>query len=114
MTHAEFKDFDQIYFYVPCVDFSGINGLCGVVQDEMQLDLFKSSFFVFTNSAAMLKHFIGQDRFCSLKYLIEDKYSSPLKLEQEIISVDIKKLEQFLVGLDPFQIPFSEKTFKKV
>lgn len=39
------SSFEQIYFYKPYVDFrKGINGLCSVVQDEMELNPFKIPF----------------------------------------------------------------------
>lgn len=112
------KCFDQIYFYRPCVDFrKGIYGLCSIVQDQMQLDLFAKYLFLFTNSKRnkIKALYWDQTGFAMwVKYLIDDKYKWPLKLDQEVIAVDVKKLEEFLVGLDPFQLPFKEKKFEKI
>lgn len=110
--------FDQIYFYRPYVDFrKGINGLSAIVQDEMQLDLFGKYLFIFTNTKRnMLKALYWDKTGFALwvKQLMEDKYKWPIKYEEEIIKVDLKKLEEFLVGFDPFQIPFNEKNYSKI
>lgn len=110
--------FSQIYFYRPPIDFrKGVNGLSAIVQDEMNLDLFRPSLFIFTNSKRnkIKALYWDQTGFAMwIKYLIEDKYKWPLKYEDDIILVDIKKLNKFLIGLDPFQLPFKEKKYSKV
>ncbi len=110
--------FDQIYFYRPYVDFrKGINGLCMVVQEEMELNLFEKYLFIFTNSKRNQIKALYWDKTgfaLWVKHLIEDKYKWPLKLDKEIIQVDVNKLEDFLIGLDPFQLPFSKKNYSKV
>lgn len=110
--------FDHIYFYRPYVDFrKGINGLSSIVQDEMNLDLFGRYLFIFTNSKRnMLKALYWDQTGFALwmKQLMEDKYKWPIKYEDEIIKVDTKSLEDFLIGFDPFQIPFSEKKYTTI
>lgn len=112
------SSFDQIYFYRPYIDFrKGINGICAVVQDEMELDLFKKYLFVFTNSKRNKLKALYWDKtgFAMwAKHLSEDKYKWPLLYENEVIVVDVAKLEEFLIGLDPFQIPFKEKKYTQV
>lgn len=112
------KSFDQIYFFRPAIDFrKGINGLCTIVQDEMELDLFKRYLFVFTNSKRNRLKALYWDKTgfaLWIKHLIEDKYKWPLKFEDDVIQVNVSKLEQFLIGLDPFQIPFHEKKYTQV
>ena len=46
-----------------------------------------------------------------VKYLEEDKYRWPIHLEGDVLGVDIKKLDQFLIGLDPWQKPHSKKEY---
>ena len=110
--------FDQIYFYRPYVDFrKGINGLASVVQDEMNLNPFEKYLFIFTNNKRnKLKALYWDHTGFALwiKYLIEDKYKWPLHYDDEVIKVDIKKLDKFLIGLDPFQVPFKEKKYEYV
>lgn len=110
-----FKSFDQIYFYRPRVDFrKGINGLCSLIQDEMNLDPFERYLFVFTNgNRNKLKALYWDQTGFALwvKHLCEDRYKWPLHYEEEIIKVNVKNLENFLVGFDPFQVPFTDKKY---
>ena len=111
--------FSQVYFYRPSIDFRrGINGLAGLVQDELHLNPFGDKYlFIFINSKSnKLKALYWDKNGFALwqKSLIEDKFKWPVKLSDDVICVDVKKLEEFLNGLDPFQIPFKEKNFSKV
>lgn len=112
------KDFHQIYFYRPYVDFrKGINGLCSIVQDEMNINPFERYLFVFTNSKRnkLKALYWDQTGFALwIKYLIDDKYKWPLHYDEEVIKVNVKNLEHFLIGFDPFQVPFKEKKFSQV
>lgn len=112
------KSFDQIFFYRPYVDFrKGINGLSGLVQDELRMDLFGRYLFIFTNSKRNKLKALYWDRTgfaLWVKYLTEDKYKWPLHYNKEVIKVNLKNLNEFLIGLDPFQVPFKEKNYKKV
>ena len=110
--------FSQIYLYRPPVDFRrGINGLCALVQDQMNLDLFQKYLFIFTNSKRNKLKALYWDKtgFAMwVKNLIEDKYRWPLNYENNVIEVDVDKLNKFLIGLDPFKLPFKEKKYSKV
>ena len=112
------KLFKQIYFYRPHVDFrKGINGLCLIVQDEMQLNPFERYLFIFTNSRRNKLKALYWDHtgFAMwVKYLIEDKYKWPVHYEDEVIKVNFANLEQFLIGFDPFQVPFKAKKYSQV
>ena len=45
------KKFNNIYIFRPYVDFrKGIQGLAGIVQDEMNLNPFNKYLFIFCNS----------------------------------------------------------------
>ena len=118
MDMLSIKSFNQIYFYRPYVDFrKGINGLSSIVQDEMNLNPFERNLFIFSNSNRnKLKALYWDTNGFALwiKYLIEDKYKWPVHYEDEIIKVNTKNLENFLIGFDPFQIPFKEKFYSKV
>ncbi len=107
--------FDNIYFYRPFVDFrKGIYGLCGVVQDEMKLDPFGKYLFIFSNSKRnKIKALYWDNTGFAMwvKYLEEDKYKWPSHLEKEVLEVNMKKLEEFLIGFNPWQIPHQKKEY---
>jgi transposase len=43
--------FTKIYFFRPYIDFrKGIDGLCGIIQEQMKLDPFEKYLFVFCSS----------------------------------------------------------------
>ena len=110
--------FDQIYFYRPYIDFrNGIHGLCALVQDELKMDLFSKNLYIFSNRQRnkLKALYWDQTGFALwIKYLLEDKYKWPVHFEEDVIKVNIKNLENFLIGFDPFQIPFKEKKYTKV
>ena len=112
------KDFDNIYFYRPVVDFrKGINGLCGVVQDEMNLNPFEKYLFVFCNSKRnkIKALYWDQTGFALwLKALEEEKYCWPLHLEEDVLKIDIKKLNNFLIGFNPWQVGHKKLNFSYV
>jgi transposase len=112
------KKFDQIYFYRPHVDFrKGINGLCAIVQDQMQLDPFGKFIFLFSNSKQNKIKALYWDKtgFAMwLKYLEGEKFRWPGHLDDEVFEVNVKNLENFLKGLNPWQIPHREKDYKYI
>jgi hypothetical protein len=109
------KSFDNIFFYRPFVDFrKGIVGLCSVVQDEMNLNPFEKYLFIFSNSKKNKIKALYWDKTgfaLWIKYLEEDKYRWPIHLEEDVLTVDIKKLNQFLIGFNPWQIPHENKKY---
>lgn len=110
------KLFEKIYFYCPHVDFrKGMYGLSVIVQDEMNLDPFKKYLFLFSNSKRNKIKALYYDKngFAMwVKYLIEDKFFWPKNYPQEVLVVENKQFNDFLNGLNPFQIPFKEKKFE--
>ena len=110
-----FKKFSNIYFYRPFVDFrKGINGLSGIVQGEMNLSPFENYIFIFSNSKRnKLKALYWDNTGFAMwvKHLEEDKYKWPVHIEDEILNVNVKNLERFLIGLDPWQSPHKKKEY---
>ncbi len=109
------KSFDNIFFYRPFIDFrKGITGLCSVVQDEMQLNPFEKYLFIFSNSKRnKLKALYWDETGFAMwiKYLEEDKYRWPIHLEEDVLKVDIKQLDKFLIGFNPWQIAHQKKEY---
>ena len=101
--------FTRIYLYRPFVDFrKGIDGLCGIVQEEMKLNPFEKYLFLFCSSQrSKLKVLYWDDSGFVLWYkrLEEEKFSWPVHLEENSLSVDAEKLKLFLTGLDPWARP---------
>jgi len=112
------KKFNNIYFYRPFVDFrKGIYGLCAIVEDDMQLNPFEKYLFLLSNSKRNKIKALYWDQTgltMWVKYLTEDKYKWPVHYENEVIKVNVKNLEEFLVGFDSFQILFTAKNYQKV
>jgi hypothetical protein len=107
--------FDEIYFYKPYVDFrKGIDGLCGVVQEEMKLNPYKKYLFIFCcNGQKKIKILYWDKSGFVLWYkrLEEDKYRWPTKMENDVIKIDKVKLNDFLSGLDLWQMPHKELNY---
>lgn len=100
------KNFEQIYFYRPFIDFRmGIFGLSAFVQDKMQLDPFKKYLFLFSNKQRnRIKALYWDETGFALwfKCLEKEKYKWPYHLTEDHIIVNIKQFEKFLIGLDPW------------
>ena len=112
------KKFDNIFFYRPFVDFrKGIVGLSSVVQDEMNLNPFAKYLFLFSNSKRnKIKALYWDETGFALwmKYLEEDKFRWPSHLDDEVLSVDVKKLESFLIGFNPWEVGHSKKHYSHI
>ena len=110
------KKFDNIYFYRPYVDFrKGIYGLCSIVQEEMKLNPFDKYLFIFSNSSRNKIKALYWDKtgFAMwMKYLEEDKYKWPVHLEDDVFRVDVNKLNELLVGFNPWQVAHREKYYQ--
>ena len=110
--------FDNIYFYRPYVDFrKGIYGLCSIVQEEMELDPFSKYLFLFSNSKKNKIKALYWDKtgFAMwVKYLEEDKFKWPSHLDDAVIEVNIKKLKEFLIGFNPWQLSHTEKKYRYI
>ncbi len=112
------RKFDQIYLYRPFADFrKGIYGLTSIVQEEMELNPFGRYLFIFCNrSRDRLKILYWDNTGFALWYkmLEKDRFRWPSHLESESISVNSKKLEQFLTGLNPWQTPHKKLNYNQI
>lgn len=110
------KKFDNIYFYRPFVDFrKGIYGLCSIVQDEMMLNPFEKYLFLFSNSKRnKIKALYWDDTGFALwmKHLETDKYQWPVHLDEDVLKVNLKKLDEFLIGFNPWQVAHKKKDYE--
>jgi len=110
--------FDQIYFYRPYIDFrKGVYGLCSIVQEEMSLNPFGKYLFLFSNSNRNKIKALYWDKtgFAMwVKYLEEDRFNWPSHIDNEVLKVNVKKLKEFLIGFNPWQIGHKEKKYKEV
>ena len=104
----KFDHFEQIYLYRPFVDFrKSINGLCGVVVGEMDLDPFSNYLFIFMSKRRDRVKILYWDRtgFCLwYKRLEKEKYFWPKKLEEQKLVLTNEQLEWLLNGLNPWQM----------
>jgi transposase len=101
------NSFDKIYLYRPFADFrKGIYGLCGVIQEQMQLNPFERYLFLFCNRHRNKLKAIYWDEtgfVMWVKALEVEKFHWPGHLEGDCLEVDLKALDQFLTGLNPWQ-----------
>ncbi len=108
--------FDKIMIYRPVVDFrKGIAGLSSIVQDEMELSPFNKSLFLFSNRHHnKIKALYWDDTGFVLWYKIlqQDRFKWPKHLADEKITVDIKRLEQFLKGMNPWQVAHEKLNYE--
>lgn len=112
------SSFERIYLYRPFTDFrKGIMGLSAVVQDEMNLNPFAKYLFLFCNSKRNGLKILYWDH-CGFalwyKKLEKEKFKWPTHIEDNSICVDMRKVEQFLEGFNPWQVPFSKLKYQKV
>jgi transposase len=109
--------FTKIYLYRPFIDFrKGIDGLCGIVQEQMKLDPFEKYLFVFCSSKrSKLKILYWDDSgFCLwYKRLEVEKFSWPQHIEEESLYVEPEKLKIFLTGLDPWKKPHKKLSYSQ-
>lgn len=110
--------FDKIYLYRPHIDFRrGIMGLALIIQDEMELNPFEKTLFLFCNKQRNKLKAIFWDRTGFVmwyKILEKDRFKWPSHLNEDNIAIDINKLRKFLNGLNPWQLPHQEIFYKKV
>lgn len=96
--------FDGIYLHRDTVDMrKSINGLSLIVSEEMALDLFGRSLFVFCNRRKdKLKVLYWDETGFALWYkrLERDKFRWPLKMDDEVITLSAEQLQWLLSGYD--------------
>lgn len=100
--------FDQIHLYRPFVDFrKSINGLCGVVVSEMDLDPFCNYLFIFMSKRRDRIKILYWDRTgfaLWYKRLEKEKYFWPRKFKEEKIILSKEQVEWLLNGLNPWEM----------
>lgn len=101
-------EFDEIEIYIKpgVTDMrKQINGLSILVQDEMNLDLFSSSIFLFSNKQRKLLKVLYWDKngFCLWqKRLEKDKFPWPQD-ENQAYQINFEQLKLLLSGIDFFK-----------
>lgn len=108
----------SIYLHREPVDFrKSINGLCVLVQESMELDVFSASLFVFGNCGRDKIKILFWDKtgFCLFyKRLERDKFKWPRKGDMTM-SLSSEQFEWLLRGLDIAKLtPHTEKYFSSV
>ena len=112
------KRFDNIFIYREFVDFrKGINGLCLVVQEEMNLNPLDNYLFIFCNNKrdkvkAIYWDFNGFAMW--YKCLDSAKYKWPIHLDDEVIKINIKEMHKFLKGFNPWESGHKKLNFSHI
>ena len=109
--------FDKIFFYRPFIDFrKGVRSLAAIVQDQMGLKPFHKNLFLFCNrkrDKIKVLFWHGTGFTMVYRLLEENKYHWPKHLENEVLYVDIRKLNIFLQGLNPWQTAHKDVFYEK-
>ena len=104
-----------VYLHRLPVDFrKAINGLALIVQDEMQLDTYSESLFVFINRSRDRIKLLYWERngFCLwMKRLEKNKFAWPLKHEGDTVSLNTQELNWLLDGFDIWRMPPHQRLF---
>lgn len=100
-----FKEFPKIYFCIDHVDFrKSIDGLCGVVQEEMKMSAFTEVLFVFCSKRKdRLKVLYWDKTGFALWYkrLEEEKFKWPKDVENlRVLHISTEDFKLFLSGID--------------
>jgi transposase len=102
MIHIDFSSM-RIFLKLGATDMrKSINTLSMLVQNEMQMDPFSKSLFVFCNKRREILKILYWDinGFCLWqKRLEKDKFKWP-KRKEEILEINITQFNWFLSGLD--------------
>ena len=95
----------------------GIFGLSSFVQEQMNINPFKKYLFIFSNRQRnRIKALYWDETGFALwtKCLEKEKYKWPYHLTDDNIIVDKDKLENFLMGLNPWQTPHKKLNYFSV
>ena len=105
----------EVYLHRLPVDFrKAINGLALIVQDEMQLDTYSESLFVFINRSRNRIKLLYWERngFCLwMKRLEKNRFAWPLKHEGDTVSLNTQELNWLLDGFDIWRMPPHQRLF---
>jgi transposase len=98
------SEFKNLYIHRDPVDMrKGINGLSGIVEQDMKLDLKSSALFIFCNGRRTRMKILYFDRSgfaIWLKKLEGSKFSWPLKLDKETVPIEASDMELLLEGIN--------------
>ncbi len=96
--------FDAIYIYNGKVDFRrSIDGLSNMVQEELKMDVFQNSLFLFFNKRKNKLKILYWDKSgfaLWYKRLEEERFKIPKNIEGNHLSLTYKELEWLLEGYD--------------
>lgn len=104
-----------VYLHRAPVDFrKAINGLALIVQEELALDPYSESLFVFINRARDRIKLLYWERngFCLWhKRLEKHRFAWPLAHQSDTVSLDTRQLNWLLDGFDIWRMPPHERLF---
>lgn len=93
----------RVYLHRDPIDFrAGINTLCALVEQSMQLDAFARAVFVFRNRRGNQVKMLLYERtgfWLLLKRLEADRFVWPQR-EQGVIALSVEQLHWLLEGID--------------
>ncbi len=96
--------FDSIFIYNGKVDFRrSIDGLSTMVQEELKMDVFQNSLFLFFNknkNKLKILYWDKSDFALWCKRLEEERFKIPKNIEGSHLSLTYKELEWLLEGYD--------------
>ena len=114
MIHLNF--FETIYLHREYVDFrKSINGLAAIVQEEMRLELFSKSLFIFCCKDRRRIKILYWDKtgfVLCYKRLEEDRFPWCLNEEGDVLQISKPDLKLFLRGINIWQIHKEKKYFR--
>ena len=98
-----FNDLPTIYLHRSPVDFrKAVNGLCELVQDELEMNPFDENLYVFCNRKRDRLKILHWDRTGFVlwyKRLEKEKFKWPVNEVETVIQVDEQSLSWLLSGL---------------
>jgi len=98
-----FSDLPTIYLHRSPVDFrKAVNGLCELVQDELEMNPFDENLYVFCNRKRDRLKILHWDRTGFVlwyKRLEKEKFKWPVDEVEAVIQVDEQSLSWLLSGL---------------
>ncbi len=112
------SEFSSIYLWKRSVDFrKSINGLSAMVQEEMKLDPYSNSLFIFCCQRRKKIKILYWDRTgfaLWYKRLEEDLFPWPKHLDVETLEMSSRELEWILDGINIWDIkPHTDKKYSK-
>jgi len=108
-----------VYLHRAPIDMRrGRNGLAALVKEEMKLDPFGPSFFVFTNKKySALKVLVWDRCGYGLYYKViesQEKFPWPRLFEEDVVEITSEQLSWLMDGYDVWARPHQSVTFTHV